>query len=146
MECAATARQHRSSVGSGTLSNGRSRTRDPVRAVRVLLSTWKNAMPYYIVESTDATLTIEADVLHGIPTTGHSRDLWLYVVHTEELPTTWPESPTGRGSGYRRAPIGIANWWVVVERGVKARSSAGLRSTRSPLRAPPAGYPVFDWP
>ena len=103
-------------------------------------------MPYYILESSDATLTIGGVRLHGIPTTGHSRALWLYIVSTEEMPMDWPESPTGRGTRHRRAPAGVGNWWVVVERGAKARSSYGWRSNGNPLGTPPQDYPVFNWP
>src|SRR4051794_11033327 len=71
-------------------------------------------MPYYILESSEETLTIGGVTLTGVPTTGHSRALWLYVVNTEENPMDWPESPTGRGPGHRRAPAGVGNWWVVV--------------------------------
>jgi hypothetical protein len=103
-------------------------------------------MPYYLVESPKENLTIGDVTLHGIPTTGHSRALWLYVVSTEDNPKNWPESPTGRGTGHRRAPDGELNWWVVAKPGAKARSSEGLRSTGNPLYTPPQGYPVFNWP
>ena len=104
-------------------------------------------MSYYILESSKKTLAIGDDTFDGIDTTGYS-PLWLYVVNTEEKPTDWPESPTGRNSGRRRAPPKVEKeWWVVVKPGAKARSTKdGRRSTGEPLDTPPQGYPVFNWP
>ena len=102
-------------------------------------------MSYYIIESYDKSLDLGGVLLHGIPTIGHSRALWLYVVNTGERPMDWPESSTGRGSKNRRAPAGVGNWWVVV-RGAKAKSNDGLRSTGSPSSTAPSGYPLFNWP
>jgi hypothetical protein len=105
-------------------------------------------MPYYVLESFEANLNVRGATLRGVPTTGYSPAIWLYVVNSEEAPLDWPESPTGRGSGRRRAPAGVGNWWVVLGRGAKARSDDALRlcSTRNTLPAVPNGYSSFSWP
>jgi hypothetical protein len=102
-------------------------------------------MRYYVIESSEESLYLSGAAFHGIPTTGHSRALWLYVVRTHETPSDWPESPTGRGAGHRRAPAGVGNWWVVVGGVAKARSGEH-RSTGNPLAIVPEGFAVFDWP
>jgi hypothetical protein len=102
-------------------------------------------MPYYVAESVDEAISIDGFSLCGVPTSGHSRALWLYVVRTDADPMGWPESPTGRATGRRRAPAGVENWWVVVEGGAKARSG-DYRSSATPLSGVPEGFSAFDWP
>ena len=107
-------------------------------------------MPYYIVESSERDLTIGGVTLTGVPTTGHSRHLWLFVVNTKENPPGWPASPTGRGSkSPRRSPDGVKDWWVAtawcqsavqqrvaLQRQPLARAAPGLPGVRLALIRP----------